>query len=116
MYKRVIILSTIVLVFILIIMDISCKVSPGDKEVAVGNKNFTEQYIIGELIKQLLEDRGFIVDLKSGSSTSCLREGMEFGDIDIYAEYTGTAWMVHLAHEFNAGVDNNEVKFSNHGP
>jgi len=51
------------------------------KEVTVGNKNFTEQYIIGEIIKQLLEDRGFTVELKSGRSTEYLREGMGSGDI-----------------------------------
>jgi len=33
---------------------------------------------------------------------------MEFGDIDIYAEYTGTACMVQLAHMFQQGMDNNE--------
>jgi len=35
-------------------------------------------------MKQLLEDRGFTVELKSGRSTEYLREGMEFGDGDKY--------------------------------
>jgi osmoprotectant transport system substrate-binding protein len=60
-------------------------------------------------MKQLLEDRGFTVKLESGLSTGELREGMEAGDIDICAEYTGTAWMVLLAHEREPGRDNNEV-------
>ncbi len=79
------------------------------KEVTVGNKNFTEQYIVGEMIKQLLEDRGFTVDLVGDIATDILRGGMEAGDIDICAEYTGTAWMVHLGHVYEPGVDNNAL-------
>jgi osmoprotectant transport system substrate-binding protein len=77
------------------------------KKVTVGNKNFTEQYVIGELIKQLLEERGFEVDLKADLTSMALREGMESGDIDICADYTGTAWMVHLKREYKPGIDNN---------
>jgi len=61
-------------------MGASCGPLP-EKKVIAGNKNFTEQYIIGEMIKQLLEDRGFMVELESGRSTEYLREGMESGDI-----------------------------------
>ncbi|MCL0057226.1 glycine/betaine ABC transporter substrate-binding protein [Dehalococcoidia bacterium] len=79
------------------------------KEVTVGSKGFTEQLIVGELMKQLLEDRGFEVTLESGLSTTALRGGMEAGDIDIVAEYTGTAWMVHFGREYEPGIDNNEL-------
>ncbi len=109
MHKQATIISAVILAIILISLGAGCGASPDGKVVTVGNKNFTEQFIIGELMKQLLEDRGFTVELKSGRSTTCLREGMEFDDIDLYADYTGTAWMVHLAHEYNAGMDNNEV-------
>lgn len=79
------------------------------KAVTVGNKNFTEQYIVGQLIKQLLEARGFKVDLKSDLTSMALRAGMESGDIDICADYTGTSWMVHLKQEYEAGIDNNKL-------
>lgn len=79
------------------------------KEVTVGNKNFTEEYVVGQLMKQVLEEHGFKVNLVSDLSTMALREGMEAGDIDICADYTGTAWMVHLGHEYEPGVDNNEL-------
>jgi len=81
----------------------------GAKEVTVGNKNFTEQYIVGELIKQALEEHGFTVKLEADLSSDILRGGIEAGDIDICADYTGTAWMVHLGHEYEPGVDNNEL-------
>ncbi|MDY6952968.1 MAG: glycine betaine ABC transporter substrate-binding protein, partial [Thermodesulfobacteriota bacterium] len=78
-----------------------------EKSVTVGNKNFTEQYIMGELMKQLLEDRGFRVDLRSDLTSMALRGGMESGDIDLCADYTGTAWMIHLKREYKPGTDNN---------
>ncbi len=110
MRKRAVLISTVVLAFILIVMGVGCGCgAPPGKEVTVGNKNFTEQYIVGELIKQLLQDRGFTVKLVSALSTTKLREGMEDGEIDICAEYTGTAWMLLLAHQREPGRDNNEV-------
>jgi osmoprotectant transport system substrate-binding protein len=92
----------------LIVPGVAC----GDgesKKVTVGNKNFTEEYIIGQLMKQLLEDRGFDVSLASDLTSDILRTGMEAGDIDICADYTGTAWMVYLGHEYEPGIDNNEL-------
>jgi osmoprotectant transport system substrate-binding protein len=80
-----------------------------EKAVTVGNKNFTEEYIIGQLMKQVLEANGFTVTLTSDLATDIMRGGMESGDIDICADYTGTAWMTHLAHEYTPGVDNNEI-------
>jgi osmoprotectant transport system substrate-binding protein len=79
------------------------------KEITVGNKNFTEQYLIGQLMKQLLEARGFKVDLKSDLTSMALRAGMESGDIDICADYTGTAWMVYLKKEYKPGTDDNKL-------
>ena len=115
MRKPAVLISTVVLPLILIMMGVGCGGAPGE-QITVGNKDFTEQRIVGELIKQLLEDReqllkdrGFAVKLESGLSTLELREGMEAGDIDICADYTGTAWMVFLVHERQPGMDNNEV-------
>ena len=103
----------VIMVVLAVVMSLGLVITgcaqPAAKEVTVGNKNFTEQYIVGEMIKQLLEDRGFTVNLAADLSTMALREGMEAGDIDICADYTGTAWMVHLGHEYEPGVDNNQL-------
>jgi osmoprotectant transport system substrate-binding protein len=79
------------------------------KELTIGNKNFAEQYIVGQLMKQLLEDRGFAVTLVSDLYSPDLRRRMEDGDIDICADYTGTVWMAHLEHEYEPGTDNNRL-------
>jgi len=108
MPRLTVIVPAVVLAIMLIALGAACA-APADKEVTVGNKNFTEQYVVGELMKQLLEDRGFTVNFVPDLSSMVLREAMEAGDIDICAEYTGTAWMVHLEHEYEPGVDNNEL-------
>jgi len=107
MRRLIITILAVVLILALILPGAGC--APGEKEITVGNKNFTEQYIIGEMMKQLLEDRGFTVTLVADLSTMALRQGMEAGDIDICADYTGTAWMTHLGHAYTPGVDNNEL-------
>jgi len=76
--RQAAIILTVVLALILMVTAVGCP-APTGKVVTVGNKDFTEQYIIGQVIKQLLEDRGFTVELKSGRSTMYLREAMEFG-------------------------------------
>ena len=105
--RKAVIIPTLVLLLVLIVMVLERPQSK--KKVTVGSKNFTEQYIVGELIKQLLEDRGFKVTFVSGLSTGQLRERMEAAEIDVCAEYTGTAWLVLLAHKRELGRDNNEV-------
>jgi len=93
---RKVIMAVLAVIMSLALVITGCAEQAVVKEATVGNKNFTEQYIIGEMIKQLLEDRGFTVNLVSDLSSMALRGGMEAGDIDICADYTGTAWMVHL--------------------
>jgi osmoprotectant transport system substrate-binding protein len=79
------------------------------RHVIVGNKDFTEQYIVGEMMRQLLEYQGFAVELESDLMSPDLRRRMEDGDIDICADYTGTIWMVALAQEYKPGMDNNKL-------
>jgi len=106
MSRVIVAVSALIISLALVMMGCA---QPAVKEVTVGNKNFTEEYIIGQLIKQALEEHGFKVNLVSDLSSMALREGMEAGDIDICADYTGTAWMVHLGHKYEPGIDNNKL-------
>ena len=64
---------------------------------------------MGQMLKQLLEDRGFEVNLKSDLTSMALRAGLESGDIQVCAEYTGTAWMTHLKRKYEADMDHMEI-------
>src|SRR5437763_529024 len=59
--------------------------------ITLGTKNFTEQYILGELYRQTLEKHGFNVRLKSNiGSSEIIDKALTAGSIDMYPEYTGT--------------------------
>jgi glycine betaine/choline ABC-type transport system substrate-binding protein len=64
----------------------------GNTEITVGSKNFTEQFILGEIYAQSLEAAGYKVkkDLNLGSEQIALR-ALKGGDVDAYPEYTSTA-------------------------
>ncbi len=77
--------------------------------VTVGSKEFTEQIILGKLTVFALRDAGFeVVDQTNLGGTSVNRDALTNGDIDMYWEYTGTAWITHLENE-NAITDPQEA-------
>jgi osmoprotectant transport system substrate-binding protein len=58
--------------------------------VRLGTKNFTEQYILGELYAQAMRARGIPVELKSDiGSSEIVDQAMQIGSLDMYPEYTG---------------------------
>ena len=61
-------------------------------EIRVGSKNFTEQYILGEIYAQALRAAGYDVktDLNLGSEQTALH-ALQRGTIDAYPEYVSTA-------------------------
>jgi osmoprotectant transport system substrate-binding protein len=68
--------------------------------IEIGTKNFTEQYVVGNLMYLYLEEKGFDVSLKTGMTSTVLREAMENGDLDLCMDYTGTQWLSYTGHEF----------------
>jgi len=68
--------------------------------IKIGTKNFTEQYVVGNLMATLLENRGYDVQLKTGMSSTVMREAMESGDLDLCMDYTGTQWLTYTGHAF----------------
>ena len=70
---------------------------PGERPLRVGSKNFTEQVILGEIAAQALERAGVAVDRKLdlGGTFVCHR-ALVAGELDLYPEYTGTAFTAIL--------------------
>ncbi|HEY0604330.1 MAG TPA: glycine betaine ABC transporter substrate-binding protein [Herpetosiphonaceae bacterium] len=63
----------------------------GGATIKVGSKNFTEEFIRGEMYKQLLEANGFTVEENFGlASEAVAHEALKNGEIDLYPEYTST--------------------------
>lgn len=62
----------------------------GKPPVTLGTKNFTEQFVLGQLYKQALEAKGFDVALKQNiGSTEIADRALRSGQIDMYPEYIG---------------------------
>jgi glycine betaine/choline ABC-type transport system substrate-binding protein len=60
--------------------------------ITVGSKNFTEQFVLGEIYSQALEAAGYTVkrQLNLGSELIA-HKALQTGKVDAYPEYTGTA-------------------------
>jgi osmoprotectant transport system substrate-binding protein len=68
--------------------------------VRVGSKNFTEQFILGELYAQALEANGIKTEKKFNlGGTLIAHKALEEKQIDLYPEYTGTILLAVLKQE-----------------
>lgn len=69
-----------------------------ERTLVVGSKNFTESYLLGEIVAQLLEGEGFPVSRRFGlGGTLICYEALISSEIDLYVEYTGTITEVILS-------------------
>nr|MBP8001586.1 quaternary ammonium transporter [Chloroflexota bacterium] len=65
--------------------------------IVVASKDFTEQFIIGEMYALLLEDAGYTVERKINlGGTPIAHEALLNEEIDVYPEYTGTGLLTVL--------------------
>jgi osmoprotectant transport system substrate-binding protein len=63
-------------------------------DIKVGSKEFTEQLILGQIAVQALQAAGATVEDRTNLvGTPVVRGALESGEIDMYWEYTGTAWL-----------------------
>lgn len=61
--------------------------------LTVASKEFTEQVLLGQMMVLALEDAGASVDDQTSlAGTSVVRDALKTGEVDMYFEYTGTAW------------------------
>ncbi len=95
------IVSAMMVVCVAIILS-ACSQSgdtDSEKKVVLASKPMTEQYILGEILTELIEKNSDITVEKKfgiGGGTSNIHPAMLKGEIDIYPEYTGTGWLAVL--------------------
>jgi osmoprotectant transport system substrate-binding protein len=90
-------------VLIALVATLSCAPSRSNR-IVVGSKNFTESFILGELIAQQIEshtnlkvERRFYL-----AGTYICQQAILAGRIDVYPEYTGTALTAILKQKASA--------------
>ena len=72
--------------------------SGGPRGVVIGSKKFSEQFVLGEMMAVLIEERlGLPVDRRFNlGGTLICHEALLEGEIDLYPEYSGTALLAIL--------------------
>lgn len=74
-----------------------CSCQRGSAPVRIGSKNFSEQIVLAEIVAQALEGKGLKVDRKFNlGGTFVCHKALVAGDLDLYPEYTGTAYTAIL--------------------
>ncbi len=69
----------------------------------VGAKNFSEQYILAELMAGELERTGARVTRKENLGSNVAYRALAAGEIDVYVDYSGTLWTNVLGRTDNPG-------------
>ena len=100
--------STLLVLSAVVLLLPSCSRSRADR-IVIGSKNFTESFLLGELMAQQIEahttlkvERRFYL-----AGTYICQQAILAGRIDVYPEYTGTALTAILKR--NSGRDRQEV-------
>lgn len=70
-------------------------------DITVGSKDFTEQLVLGEMLVDAFEAAGAnVTNQVDLGGTAVNREALLSGEIDVYAEYNGTGWTLHLGNDY----------------
>jgi osmoprotectant transport system substrate-binding protein len=63
----------------------------GKPPVTIGDKNFTEEFVLGDLYREALQAQGFSVDLNQNiGPTAVTLQALASGSLDMYPEYLNT--------------------------
>lgn len=73
--------------------------SHGRDHVAVGSKDFTESILLAEIVAQMLESQNIEVARRFDLGGNLAHGALTAGQIDLYPEYTGTAFAAILHHQ-----------------
>lgn len=95
--RRIIFPTILVLIFTLAaLIYLNPLEKENSKTIVVASKPTSEQFILGEIIAQRIENNTDIKVIRKfgiGGGTTNIQPAMLTGDLDVYVEYTGTAWL-----------------------
>jgi osmoprotectant transport system permease protein len=77
--------------------------SQGRPAYVIGAKNFSEQYILAELMAGRLEREGASVQRRVNLGSAVAYRALASGEIDAYVDYSGTLWANILNRQDNPG-------------
>jgi len=96
--RRVALAVAVVLVVGGVVFWLGRSTPASENRVAVGSKDFTESALLAEIVAQMLEARGVSVERRFELGGNLPHEALVAGTLDLYPEYTGTAFTAILQH------------------
>ncbi len=75
----------------------------GERRIVIASKQFSEQYILAQLIGSRLEAAGYAVEYRDGLGSAVVHSAVASSSIDISVDYTGTIWTNYLNRKDNPG-------------
>ncbi|MEH7238986.1 ABC transporter substrate-binding protein [Bacillus sp. JJ1562] len=70
-----------------------------DKQITIGAKSFTEQYLFAKMTKYVLEEEGYDVKEVADLGSTALRQALENKQVDLSWDYVGTGLVTYLGEE-----------------
>ncbi len=102
--KQIKLIKVIIIVTALLTVGLNLtQIKSRENTIYIGTKNLTEQQIIANLYKEVIEtNTDYNVRIISGlDTTSFVQSALLSGDIDMYVEYTSTAYLEVFKHVFD---------------
>ncbi len=102
--RKIVLAAAVLLVAVLIGLSFlpgkttSSPASAFGQKITVGSKDFTESVILAEILAQMLEKRGITVERRLELGGNLAHDGLLAKQVDVYPEYTGTAYTAILKH------------------
>ena len=104
------IFTLFVLAMLLTLALAACGGAPAEAStVRVGSKEFTEQYLLGNMYEMLLDNAGFDAQFTPVGGTAENHQALLEDEIDLYPEYTGTALLTQLEMEYDPSMSAQDV-------
>jgi osmoprotectant transport system permease protein len=89
--------KTGLLVLFILIFGVIYGCAEKEPDIVVGTKDFSEQYILGNILVLLIEEHtDLTVAYKSDLASDVIFAGIRTGVVDLYVDYTGTVYGSYL--------------------
>jgi len=86
-------MKKIIIVLLALMLTLSMAgCSKKDEVIKITHKDYTEQRITGQLLSVYLQSKGFETEVSELSGTMLCYTALENGNVDVYAEFTGSAY------------------------
>lgn len=114
--KQIKLIKVIGLVMAVVVVGLNLsQIKSRENTIYIGTKNLTEQQILANLYKEVIEtNTDYRVRIISGlDTTSFVQSALLSNDIDMYVEYTSTAFLEVFKHQFKHQSSSEIVKTLN---